>query len=213
MSDKRNEEEWNKDLIDLLQKKFPKLGIFKGRILKDIFLQKGKTGEFELQLGFFDQDIVIYNKEDKMNIEDLQKSRSIKIHNNNSQEGLKQVGIDKNSLIIPSIIIELKYDGVNTHGIITYSNIASDIKAIFPKCKYIFALRYNSGSSDNKFLRNGKNFDNIIYFENDGSKGKKYEKGQFEKELKENPEMESKWKSLVQFIKLSMEPESNSFLK
>ena len=205
MSDKQSELIWNEDLIELLQKEFPNLGIFKGRILKDIFLQKGRSNEFELQLGFFDQDIVIYNKEDLMNIEDLRNSKSIKIHNNNSNQ--------KNTLIIPSIIIELKYDGVNTHGIITYSNIASDIKSIFPKCKYIFALKYNSGSSDNKFLRNGKNFDNIIYFENNGSYGKKYIKGQFKDEINKSSELKSKWKSLVQFIRLTMEPESDSFLK
>src|SRR3989344_3591573 len=203
MSDKQNELIWNADLIKLLQKEFPKLGIFKGRILKDIFLQKGKSDEYELQLGFFDQDIVIYNKEDLMNIEDLRNSKSIKIHNNNSNQ--------KNTLIIPSIIIELKYDGVNTHGIITYSNIASDIKSIFPKCKYIFALRHNSGSSDNKFLRNGKNFDNIIYFENNGSYGKKYVKGQFKEEINKSSELKSKWDSLVRFIRLTMEPESDSF--
>jgi len=205
MSDKQSELIWNEDLIELLQKEFPNLGIFKGRILKDIFLQKDRSNEFELQLGFFDQDIVIYNKEDLMNIEDLRNSKSIKIHNNNSNQ--------KNTLIIPSIIIELKYDGVNTHGIITYSNIASDIKSIFPKCKYIFALRYNSGSSDNKFLRNGKNFDNIIYFENNGSYGKKYVKGQFKEEMNKSLELKSKWESLVRFIRLIMKPESNSFLK
>lgn len=205
MSDKQSEVLWNEDLIELLQKEFPNLGIFKGKILRDIFLQKGKNNEFELQLGFFDQDIVIYNKEDLMDIEDLRNSKSIKIHNNDSKQ--------KNTLIIPSIIIELKYDGVNTHGIITYSNIASDIKSIFPKCKYIFALRYNSGSSDNKFLRNGKNFDNIIYFENNGSYGKRYEKNQFQKEIIQSSELKSKWESLIRFIKLTMKPESDSFLK
>ena len=205
MSDKQSELIWNKDLIEILQKEFPNLGISKGRILKDIFLQKGRSNEFELQLGFFDQDIVIYNKEDLMDIEDLRNSKSIKIHNNNSNQ--------KNTLIIPSIIIELKYDGVNTHGIITYSNIASDIKSIFPKCKYIFALRYNSGSSDNKFLRNGKNFDNIIYFENNGSYGKKYTKGQFKDEMNKSSELKSKWESLVRLIRLTMKPESDSFLK
>ena len=205
MSDKQNEFMWNEDLIALLQEEFPNLGIFKGRILKDIFLQKGKNNKFELQLGFFDQDIVIYDKRSVMNIEDLRNSKSIKIHNNNKDQ--------KDILIIPSIIIELKYDGVNTHGIITYSNIAHDIKSIFPRCKYIFALRYNSGSSDNKLLRNGKNFDNIIYFEKGRNSGKKYEKGQFKKELSKSPELRKKWDSLINFIKLTIESETNSFLK
>lgn len=43
MSDKQNELVWNEDLITLLKSEFPNLGIFKGRILKDIFLQKGKN--------------------------------------------------------------------------------------------------------------------------------------------------------------------------
>ncbi|MFQ5620869.1 MAG: hypothetical protein ACE5FT_03425 [Candidatus Nanoarchaeia archaeon] len=205
MGDRQNELLWNEDLISLLSKRFPKLGIFKGKILKDIFLQKNKKNEFELQLGFFDQDIVIYNKDNLMDIEDLRNSKSIKIHNNNSDK--------RNTLIIPSIIIELKYDGVNTHGIITYSNIASDIKSIFPKCKYMFALRYNSGSSENKLLRNGKSFDNIIYFEEGKSHGKTYKKGQFEAELKKSPKLKNKWECLVEFIELTMKAESNSFLK
>ncbi|MBU1975418.1 MAG: hypothetical protein KKG59_03365, partial [Nanoarchaeota archaeon] len=80
-------------------------------------------------------------------------------------------------------------------------------------CKYIFALRYNSGSSDNKFLRNGKNFDNIIYFENKGNYGKRYQVGQFEQELIKSSELKSKWESLVSFIRITMEPEFDSFLK
>ncbi|MCF7859651.1 MAG: hypothetical protein K9N07_10095 [Candidatus Cloacimonetes bacterium] len=205
MSDRRNEELWNEDLIDILNERFPDFIIFKGRILKDIFLQKNKTGKYELQLGFFDQDIVIYKKGDLMDVKDIQECKSIRLHNNNSNA--------KNTIIIPSIIIELKYDGVNTHGIITYSNIASDIKAIFPKCKYIFALRHSSGSSDNKFLRNGKNFDNIIYFDNNENYGKKYVKGQFREELKKSKQLNDKFESLVDFIELIMKSPSNSFLK
>ena len=52
------------------------------------------------------------------------------------------------------------------------SNIASDIKSIFPNCKYLLALKYTFGATDNKLLRNGKHFDNIIYFEEKDEDGK-----------------------------------------
>ena len=164
-----------------------------------------KNDKFELQLGFADQDIVIYNKSEIMNIEDLHGINSINIHNMDKN--------NKKDLIVPSIIIELKYDGVNTHGIVTYSNIASEIKSIFPKCKYIFALRYNSGSSENKLLRNGKNFDNILYFEDDGAYGKKYKPGDFKINLKNNKEINAKYNLLLDFIKLTMGADKNHFLK
>ena len=205
MVKKRNEDQWRDDLIELLQVKFPNLIIERKNILKDVFLKKNKNKEFELQLGFFEQDIVIYRKNDLLNIKDLNASKSLKIHNNN--------GVEKNTLIIPSIIIELKYDGVNTHGLITYSNIASDIKSIFPNCKYLFVLRYNSGSSDNKFLRNGKNFDNILYFQNEGNYGKQYNKGDFKKDRDNSEEITEKWKSLIDYIEPIMNSKQEMFLK
>lgn len=199
----QNERLWNEDLFELLENEFPKLRIFKRKkILRDITVQKKeKTNEFELQLGFFEQDIVICGKNDDIN---LPKKVPIKIHNNNSSE--------QNKIMIPSIIIELKYDGVDTHGIIKYSTIASNLKSIFPKCKYVFALRYNSGCGDNKLLRDGINFDNILYFENSYKKSDYY-KGQFKEEIKKSTEIKKKWKSLIRFIRSTMVPESDSFLK
>jgi len=205
MSDQKSEPRWNEDLIELIQKKLPEYKVFKGRVLKDIFLQRDKSNRFELQLGFFDQDLVIYRKDDVMDIGDLVQSRSIKIHNNNRYA--------KDKLIVPSVIVELKYDGVTTHQIITYSDIASDIKSIFPKCKYVLALRYTSSSSDNKLLRSGKNFDKIIYFEDGSNKGREYKKGQFSKELKKSSSLRKKLSSLINFIRLAMESDTKLFLK
>jgi len=110
--------------------------------------------------GFFDQDIIIYT--DTMDISKFKDVQNIKIHN------------DKNNktIYIPKIICELKYDSINTHGLITYSDIASNIKAIFPLCKYLLLLRYRNNSSDNKLLRNGKTFDKILCLD-DGNAPKK----------------------------------------
>ena len=51
----KNEFIWNNDLIKLLKKEFPNLGIFKGRILKDIIIQKrySHVGKEKLCETFF----------------------------------------------------------------------------------------------------------------------------------------------------------------
>src|SRR4030067_1747604 len=156
-----NELTWNKDLIEKLRtdliKRVKGIYIEKGKILRDIFIVH-EDENYKLQLGFFDQDIIIYTK--TMDISMFKEVKNIKIHN-----------IDKNNetIYIPRIICELKYDGINTHGLITYSDIASNVKSIFPLCKYILILRYRGNSSPNKLLRNGKTFDKILCLDDVGT--------------------------------------------
>ena len=146
-----DEEIWNIDLIDILKEElkeeFQKIQIFKGKVLKDIFLNKNQVSKKQkIQFGFVDQDIVFYN--DEMDISKLNKIENILIHNNHN-----------NKMVMPKLICELKYNGITSHGLIAYSDYASDIKLIFPECKYWLAMRYWKSSTENKLNRHGKNFD------------------------------------------------------
>ncbi len=191
-----NEAEWNKDLIKKLRKdleEIANINITKGKVLRDIFIvHEGKN--YKLQLGVFDQDIIIYT--DTMDISKFKDVQNIKIHN------------DKNNktIYIPKIICELKYDGINTHGLITYSDIASNIKAIFPLCKYLLLLRYRNNSSDNKLLRNGKTFDKILCLDDGNAPKKKYEEGDFQNQLvsKNSKNLGDNYNALVDYLKATL---------
>ncbi len=200
-----SEQLWNNDLIHLLETQLRKesknIKVKKCRVLKDIFMRL-HNGNYFLQLGFFDQDVVIY--EDEMDIEGFHGVEGIKIHN-----------IDKDMrdhICIPKIIFELKYDGINTHTLITYSSIAADIKSIFPNCKYLLILLHKGNSSHNKLMRNGKNFDGIMYFNDGSANKKKYRPGDFERELKKNKEIRKRYNTLLGHIKATLASSNNEFL-
>ncbi len=198
MNRNRSEEIWNEDLIQLLRDEFPKYNVDKQHIFKDI-CQIEDNGEKKLKLNFAEQDIVIWEKENCIDVKQLSKSKPIKIL--------------RKDIIIPSIIVELKYNGVSTHDIALYSQYASEIKSIFPNCKYLFAMRYTRGTSEEKLLRNGKNFDNIIVFEETKSKSniEKYQMGDFKNDLLVKT-IQRPWKDLIDYIKTTLEKD-NSFLK
>lgn len=203
----RNEEVWNADLIEIIKSRlmhdFPEINVIKGKILKDIFLHTdNKNGNYSLQFGFVDQDIIIYEK--TMDISDLDNSDHFILHKNNNP--------DANKLIIPKIICELKYNGIATHGLVIYSDYAADIKSIFPDCKYFLALRYKKSSTPNKLLRHGKNFDKIIAFE-DGKSKAPYKKGDFENQLEHNSILQKKFNDFIKIIKMELEERQPSFIK
>jgi hypothetical protein len=168
----------------------PNITIKKGRILRDVFCENNST-VYKLQFGFFDQDIIIYNE--TMDISKFRVLENIKILNNH-----------ENIIYIPKIICELKYNDVNTHGVITYSDIASDIKSIFPLCKYLLLLRYRNSSSDNKLLRNGKTFDNILCFDDEKAPEKSYTKGDFQDDLKKDHELHERYESFLEYVKINL---------
>ncbi len=206
-----NEEKWNFDLIEIIKKKLQadktlsKLKIMKGKVLKDIFLNQSKTTPKHIvQFGFVDQDIVIY--EETMDIKDFHELDHILIHNN--EKSLEM----KNQMVIPKLIIELKYNGVNSHGLITYSDYASNIKSIFPECKYWLAMRYRKTSSDNKLKRHGKNFDKIFYFSPEKSPGN-YTKGTFINDLQSDNDLKSRFEVFVKEIKNSLKERDTNFVK
>jgi hypothetical protein len=201
----RDEEIWNRDLIvaikDQLKDEFPNVTIFKGKVLKDIFLYNDEKLGYSLQLGFVDQDIVIYDQ--TMDISDFKNVKNIFLHN------IKE---KNDNLVIPKIICELKYDGITSHGLITYSNYAADIKSIFPQCKYFLALRHQKGSSANKLFRHGRFFDKIIFFDNNSSKGK-YQAGQFLTELQNDTDLKERFTEFVEELKDELRTKKTHFIK
>lgn len=201
----RDEEVWNKDLIIAIQEAllndFPSAKIFKGKVLKDIFLYKNEVLGYALQFGFVDQDIVIYNE--TMDIADFKEVKNIFLHNNND---------NRQNLVIPKLIIELKYNGITSHGLITYSSYAADIKSIFPECKYFLAIRHKKSSSENKLFRHGKNFDKIINFEDGNAKGL-YKEGQFLEELKADRNLKERFDEFIEEIKFVLKIKKTHFIK
>ena len=202
-----NEEIWNHDLIKILEEElkdeFPRIKIFKGKVLKDIFLNKDKDSKKgKIQFGFVDQDIVFY--EDEMDISELNNIENILVHNNN-------VG-NKNQMIIPKLICELKYNGINSHGLITYSEIASDIKSIFPECRYWLVMRFRKSSTENKLKRHGKNFNKIIFFDEGKSEGK-YTSGDFKKQLNQQAELKIRFSEFLKEIKMILGQKETFFVK
>ncbi len=202
----KNEETWNIDLIEILKKElakdFPKIKIIKGKVLKDIFLNRNQNlRTHKIQFGFVDQDIVFY--EEEMDISKFYKIDNILIHNN---------ARNRNKLVIPKLICELKYNGITSHGLITYSDYASDIKSIFPECKYWLAMRYRENSTENKLKRHGKNFDRIIYFDTGKSEGA-YKKGDFKAQLEIDPKLKKIFLEFIDEIKEALREKESVFVK
>jgi hypothetical protein len=142
-----------------------------------------------IQFGFFKQDIVIYK-----DAIPIPKVEQIKLY-----KPSKAPAEIAEKIIIPKLIIEVKL-GVNSHQIIAYSEIARDIKNIFPSTKYFLLVRYTTKEED--LRRHGRNFDGIFKLKDASHEDKKYEKGDLLKELKTD---ESISKKLNQFLEKAEE--------
>lgn len=192
---KNSESLWREDLVEILKDKLSSFRNYKDykiesgiKILKDVYIHKNSNKKLEFQLGFFEQDIVLYK--DKLDLGENIISHNIKFHNSK----------DKSKVIVPKSIIELKYMGVNSHSLIVYSEIFREIKGIFPETKFYLLLRYNE-KSQSLLMRHCKNFDKIISFGEIPKIKKPYIKNQFLKELKKDKELRRKFKSLLECLK------------
>ena len=196
---------WNKDLIKAIEAgiktEFPNAKVFKGKVLKDIFLNKDDKSGYKLQFGFVDQDIVIYDE--TLDISDFSAVKNISLFN---------IKDNRDNLVIPKIICELKYDDITTQGLITYSSYATDIKSIFPECKYFLAIRHKESSSENKLFRHGQYFDKIIFL-GDKSSEQKYVPGQFLKELLTDGQLKEKFAEFIEEIKVVLKKKKTHFVK
>lgn len=115
-------------------------------------------------------------------------------------------------MVIPKLICELKYNGITSHGLITYSNYASDVKSIFPGCKYWLAMRYWKSSTENKLNRHGKYFDKIIFFDSGKSEGI-YKHGDFKKQIKTQLELKKRFSEFLNEIKETLREKKTVFIK
>jgi hypothetical protein len=185
----KNEEKFRESLKDRLEKslrsllKHENLKIeSQAKILYDItFASKNK--EYRPQLGFLQQDIAIYSRQN------MPKTISQYFYNSDSKEFIR----------IPRLIIETKYQ-VNSHALLTYSKIAEKIKSAFPFSRYYLVICHTS-KEPNLLLRHGTIFDRIIKFEGEILKQTSFKpKAFFEK--KNN---KAKYKVLVTLIKLDLE--------
>jgi hypothetical protein len=191
-----NEETWRDDLINLLKKDLSDIHHeFSSRnIIRDVYYYNDTKSRY-LQLGLFNQDIVIWDNDENLNILGFEKIKGIKFHN------LDLISKNTSELIIPKIIIELKYNGANTHTLLTYSKISFDIKSIYPNSKYFLLMLYSGNSSNNKLLRNGVGFDKIMYFIEGKAREKEYMQGIFNEMIDKNFEIRKKYKAIVDLIR------------
>jgi hypothetical protein len=184
-----NEELWNLDLIEIIKKELNnKYEVEKGKVIKDIFYDEEIN---KIQLGFMEQDLIIYKS--KLNIDLLRNSEFMKIHNNPNGD-----------VIIPLVIIELKYKGVSTYNLCTCSVYASDFKSIFPNCKYLILLRDRNGSSEIKLKRHGRNIDKIFYLSNKSNLTDNYNRGDFKEQLK-NDILKNDFNKFICYLKKILE--------
>lgn len=127
-------------------------------ILRDFTFGKNEKGSWELFCGTQEQDIIFYK--------DVV-SRDAFIGGLNRISGLNRDGLTgtglRKDLIIPIALCELKVGTVNTHAMMVASQIALDIKEIFPHCISFFIV---SSDIERKLgaitaLRHGKGFDGV----------------------------------------------------
>jgi len=159
-----NEPEFSTEVFNFFSKKLSQQNsleikvIERPYILKDFTVGKDKNNVWRVFAGLQQQDIVFYQRE---------------FERSEFENGLIKItgaGAGK-TIVIPLAICELKIPrSFETHGLITYSEIASQIKFVFPYCVYYFLL---SGSDKRvvlpeTVLRQGKGFDRVfLNWEND----------------------------------------------
>ena len=85
-------------------------------------------------------------------------------------------------------------------------------ESIFPESKYWLVMRYRKSSTENKLFRHGKNFDKILYFDKGKSK-KKYEVGDFQKELITEPQLSIIFDEFLEEIKTTLRKKETNFIK
>ena len=160
---KMTEAEFTKKVLDFFQKKLKGSNLpieveSNNYILRDFTFGKNEKGTWELFCGTQEQDIIFYK--DTILRENF-------IGGLNKISRLNRVGLTgtglRKDLIIPLALCELKVGTLNTHGIMVASQIALDIKDIFPHCISLFIVSSNIKRRLGAItvLRHGKGFDGV----------------------------------------------------
>ena len=112
------------------------------KVIYDVTVLYGGSGKFEPKFGFLEQDIVV--------------GKSLKVPAYFGKYFYQSRS--RTEVFQPEIVIEIKYGKARTHELMTYSHIASEIKAIFPRCRYYLVLGYCSVQTFEITMRHGRNF-------------------------------------------------------
>lgn len=189
----RPEDVFREDVINLLSIHLQDLGCnveSSIKILKDIIVTK-KENQYQIQFGFFDQDIVVYK--DKMPTSEV---KWIQFHNT----------AEKENIVIPLVIVEVKLH-VGSHTLIAYSEIARDIKNIFPFVKYYLLIR-GTTKEEELLRRHGRNFDGIFKLENTDYRG--YKEGTFQQDLMSKPDLKNKFDDFLKKVRFALATNENT---
>ncbi len=162
------------------------------KILYDITILYGGSGQFNPKFGFLEQDIVIGHS---LHVPD---NLGCYFYRANNRKQLFQ----------PELVIEIKYGHVSTHQLITYSHIASKLKSVFPRCRYYLIIGYGSVSLFEKAMRHGTNFDQIYNLcvrrrsiTKKQLKVPDYTAGKFNRDLKSDESYRNVYSNLIENIK------------
>lgn len=126
------------------------------KILKDLTIGKDRDHNWKLVAGFQQQDIVFFNPADQIKMSDF-RSEVIRIDKYDRSE--------RTPITVPLIVCELKMGhALNTHTMITYASISTQLKSIFPHCAYFFIMDSNKerGLKPETVLRHTKGFDRVF---------------------------------------------------
>jgi hypothetical protein len=151
---------WTWDMIEVLQTdlgaQYPKLKIMKTRVLKDIFLVES-NGTYKFQLDFSEQDVVIFD-----HIMDITEFMNLNKFNIQNQEA-----DFSGRIVIPRIILIMKYIAPDQHEFEKQYKTSAEIKSIFPQCKILCLFRYKGKYNEKKVEKSMNSYDKILYFSNE----------------------------------------------
>jgi hypothetical protein len=111
-------------------------------------------------------------------------------------------------LVLPRVVIEVKYNGITSHTLMTYTTIANRIKAIFGSTRYYLVLRYDNKSSAT-LLRHGMGFDRIAQLQMvSGRRGQRpiprYATGDFQRHLQTDSSLREKLDQLIATLRYDL---------
>ena len=137
----------------------------KMQVISGFTIGKERHGEWKVIAGSLQQDIVIYRDRipfKKFQTEILKMTRKA----GTVSDIVPTDGEDNDrDVVIPLVVVELKIGkSLVTHGFITYSSIAQQIKNVFPHLNYFFALDSNEtrNVTPETVLRYTKGFDRVF---------------------------------------------------
>jgi hypothetical protein len=126
------------------------------KIMKDFTIGVDRESAWRLIAGFQQQDIGFYAPTQIVPMDQF-RSAFMRID--------KYDRTGRKPIVIPLLICELKVgSSVNTHGLITYSSISTQLKGVFRHCAYYFVLDSSQERSMNPetVLRHAKGFDCVF---------------------------------------------------